>query len=92
MVKQILTLTTTETPVMAMLTKQTTEMTENQELRAHSVRLAVKRTTLERKAILDLMQQIDHHFGTARQWDRIRINERTHRAMQNKMTRLRPQT
>ena len=56
-VKQIPTPTNTKPSGMAMPTAQPTEITENQELSTHLVRPVAKRTTPQRMAILEPVQQ-----------------------------------
>ena len=87
-VKQILTLVP-KMPFLATLTIQPTEMTVNHEQSTHFVRPVAKRTTPQRNAILELMQQIDSILGTKVRWERIRINDRTYRTMQIKVFRVR---
>ena len=89
-VKQTLTPTTTKPPVMAMPTVQTTEMKENQELSTHPLRPVAKRTTPQRNAFLEPMQQTDRLLGIEDRWNKIKINNKTHRSIQLKVCRLRP--
>ena len=85
-VKQTLT-PITKRRVMALPIVQTTEKTKNQELSNHPV---AKQTTLKRNAILEPMQQLDHLLGMEDQWNRVKLNNETHRSQQLKMSRLRP--
>ena len=89
-VKQNLSSTTTKASVMATLTVQTTEMTENQEVSTHLERPLAKRTTLQRIAILEPRQKTDHLFGLKDRWNKVKLNNETHRSIQLKVSRLRP--
>ena len=80
-----------KTPVLTMPIMQTTEMTENQELSIHPVRPVVKRTTLQRKIFLKPMQQTDRLLGTEDRRHKIKIKNQTHRLIQLKVSRLRPE-
>ena len=90
MVKQTITPTTTKAPVMAMPLMQTTETTKNQKLSTNPVRPLVKRTTPQRSAVLEPMQQTDRLLGTEDRWKKIKINNGTHRLKEQKLSRLRP--
>ena len=89
-VKQTLTPTTTKLLLTAMPTVQTTEMTEKQELSTHLMRPVAKRTNSQRKAILDPRQQTDRLLGVEDRWNKVKINNKTHRSIQLKVSRLRP--
>ena len=68
LVKLILTITI-KTPIIVLITSQTTEMTENQELSTHPVRPVAKRTTPHRNDVLEPMQKMEHLLGTEDRWD-----------------------
>ena len=53
--------------------------------------LLKKPTTPQRKAILEPMQGMDRLLGAEDRWDRVTINCRTHRTIQAKVSKLRPQ-
>ena len=79
-VKQTLTSLTTEPSVMAMPTVKTTEKTENQELSTHRVKRVAKRTTPKRNVILERKRQTKRLLGTEDRWNKIKINNKTHRS------------
>ena len=88
-VKQTLTATTTKPLLMAMSTVQITEMTENQELSTHPMRPVAKRTVPQKSAFLEPMQQTDRLVGIKDRWNKVKINNRTNRSIQLKVSRLR---
>ena len=75
-------------PTLAIVTKQATETTSNQELSTYTERLVAKRITQQKNVIIEPMQQIDYLLGTEDRRDRIRINDKTHKIMQKKVPRL----
>ena len=89
-VKQTLRPTTTKLSAMAMRTVQTTEKTENQEVSTHLVRRVAKRTTPQRNVILEPMQQTNRLLGIEDRWNKSKLNNKTHRSKQYKVSRLRP--
>ena len=90
LVKQTLTPTTTKPSVMAMPTVQASEEKENQGLSTQPVKLVAKRTTPERNAILEPMQQTDRLLAIEDRWNKIKINNKTHRSIKLKVSGLRP--
>ena len=82
----------TEVPTRATLATQTqtADMTENRELTTPAGRLLTKPTTPERNTDWQPMLQMISLFGIKDRWDRVRINNKTHRTKPTKVTRLRP--
>ena len=81
---------TKKLPGMAMLTKQTTETTENQEIPTHHLGTVAKWTTPQRKGIFKPMQQTDCLPGMDDRWNRARFNNKTHRTIQLQFSRRQP--
>ena len=73
-----------------MPTVQTTEKTENQELSTHPVKPVAKRTTPQRNAILESMQQTERLLGIEDRWNHLKINNKTQKSKKLKVSRLRP--
>ena len=80
-VKPTLTPTITKPSVMAVTTFHRTEMTENQELSTNYVRPGAKRTTPQRNTPLEPMQQTDCLFRIEDRWNKVKINNKTHRSI-----------
>ena len=89
-VKQTRTPTTSKPLLMEIPAVQTTEMIENQELSTHPVIPVAKRTTPERNAFVEPMQQTDCFLGMEDRWSKVKINNKTHRSKQLKLSWLRP--
>ena len=89
-VKQTLTPTTTKPSVMPMRTVRRTERTKNQELSPHPVRPVAKPTTPEKNAFLEPMQLTDSLPGMENRWNTVKINKKTHKSIQLKVSRLQP--
>ena len=64
-------------------------MTEIQERSTHAVIPVIKRNFSQRNAILEPMQQTAHLLSIEDRQEKIRINNRTHKTFQMKMSSLR---
>ena len=83
--------TTTTTPItMITMQTQTTDLTENQGLSAHSVRAVAKRITPKRNVTLKIVQQTNHHPATEDGQDRVMSKSMTHKILKVTLSRLQP--
>ena len=89
-VKQTRTQTTAKMLKITTKAMQLTETKENEELCKHLVRLVAKLMFPQKNAPLEPMQQIDRLLGIEDQCRKARNNDKTHRTMQLKASRLRP--
>ena len=72
--------TITTMPI-TIITRKTTELTESQDLSAHSVKSVAKRNTPQRNVTLKIMQQTDHHSAREDGQDRVRSTNMTSKTM-----------